>query len=57
MMALWDVYNDQPMGNCAEVRVEKYKMTREELDELAIDSLKEARQPKKKVFSQKKLRL
>ena len=25
---LWDVYNDQPMGNCAEVCVEKYNMTR-----------------------------
>ena len=37
---LWDVYNDQPMGNCAEACVEKYKMTREELDELAIDSFK-----------------
>ena len=37
---LWDVYNDQPMGNCAEECVEKYSMTREELDSLAIDSFK-----------------
>ena len=37
---LWDVYNDQPMGNCAEVCVEKYNMTREELDDLAIESFK-----------------
>tara|TARA_B100000925_G_scaffold286649_1_gene264712 strand:- start:5013 stop:6176 length:1164 start_codon:yes stop_codon:yes gene_type:complete len=37
---LWDVYNDQPMGNCAEACVEKYGMTREELDQLAIESFK-----------------
>jgi acetyl-CoA C-acetyltransferase len=37
---LWDVYNNQPMGNCAEVCVEKYNMTREELDGLAIESFK-----------------
>ena len=37
---LWDVYNDQPMGNCAEECVEKYSMSREELDTLAISSFK-----------------
>ena len=35
---LWDVYSDQPMGNCAELCVEKYGITREEMDEYAKTS-------------------
>ena len=31
---LWDVYNDQAMGVCAEKCVEKYSFSREELDEV-----------------------
>ena len=37
---LWDVYNDQAMGVCAEKCVEKYSFSREELDEVAIDSFR-----------------
>ena len=39
---LWDVYSDQPMGNCAEECVDKYKFTREEQDEFSIESFKRA---------------
>ena len=37
---LWDVYNDQAMGVCAEKCVEKYSFSREELDEVAIESFR-----------------
>jgi acetyl-CoA C-acetyltransferase len=39
---LWDVYTDRAMGNCAEECVTKYKMTREEQDQFAIESFKRA---------------
>jgi acetyl-CoA C-acetyltransferase len=39
---LWDVFNDQPMGNCAEECVEKYEMTREDLDKLSIESFRKS---------------
>ena len=39
---LWDVYSDQPMGNCAELCVEKYGITREEMDEYAKNSFMRA---------------
>ena len=37
---LWDSFNDQAMGVCAERCVDKYEFTREELDELSIESFK-----------------
>ena len=40
--ALWDVYNDFHMGNAAELCVKKYKFTREQQDEFAINSYKKA---------------
>jgi len=39
---LWDVYSDQPMGNCAEECAKKYNFTREEQDGFAIESFKKA---------------
>jgi acetyl-CoA C-acetyltransferase len=39
---LWDVYTDRAMGNCAEECVTKFKMTREEQDQFAIESFKRA---------------
>ena len=39
---LWDVYSDQPMGNCAELCTKEYKLTREAQDEFAISSFKRA---------------
>ena len=39
---LWDVYSDQPMGNCAELCAEKYGITREEMDEYAKTSFMRA---------------
>lgn len=39
---LWDVYSDQPMGNCAEECVEKFSFTREEQDNFSIESFKRA---------------
>jgi len=35
---LWDVYNDFHMGNTAELVSEKYKVSREEMDEYAYNS-------------------
>jgi acetyl-CoA C-acetyltransferase len=39
---LWDVYNDQHMGTCAELCATKYTITREEQDAFAIESYKRA---------------
>ncbi|KAG2336624.1 thiolase [Suillus weaverae] len=39
---LWDVSNNFAMGNCAEATAEKYEITRESLDEHAIESYKRA---------------
>ena len=39
---LWDVYTDQAMGNCAELCVDKYQISREEMDEYAIMSFERA---------------
>jgi acetyl-CoA C-acetyltransferase len=39
---LWDVYSDQPMGNCAEECASKYNFTREQQDEFSINSFKRA---------------
>ncbi len=37
---LWDPYNDQHMGNCAELCAKEYKFSREAQDEFAITSFK-----------------
>ena len=39
---LWDPYSNWHMGNAAELCVQKYKFTREEQDQFAIDSYKKA---------------
>lgn len=39
---LWDAYNNFAMGNCGERAAEKYDLTRESLDEHAIESYKRA---------------
>src|SRR5207302_6322156 len=39
---LWEIYNDYHMGNTGENVAEKYKITREEQDEFAVESHKKA---------------
>lgn len=39
---LWEIYNDVHMGACAEMCAKKYKISREEQDEFAINSYKKA---------------
>lgn len=39
---LWDIYNNMHMGGCAEICAKKYKVSREEQDEFAINSYKKA---------------
>jgi acetyl-CoA C-acetyltransferase len=39
---LWDVYSDQPMGNCAEECTQKFDLTREAQDNFSINSFKRA---------------
>ncbi|KAJ7937125.1 peroxisomal 3-ketoacyl-CoA-thiolase [Mycena leptocephala] len=39
---LWDVYNNQAMGNCGESAAEKHSITREAQDQHAIESYKRA---------------
>jgi acetyl-CoA C-acetyltransferase len=39
---LWDVYNNFAMGNCGEHAAEKHGLTRQSLDEHAIESYKRA---------------
>jgi acetyl-CoA C-acetyltransferase len=39
---LWDVYSDQPMGNCAEECASKYELSRDEQDKYSIESFKRA---------------
>ncbi len=39
---LWDPYGDKHMGNCAELCVSKYKMTREDQDAFSLTSYKRA---------------
>jgi len=41
---LWDIYNDQHMGMCAEKCSKDYDISREEQDEYAIESYKRAQQ-------------
>ena len=40
---LWDVYNNFHMGNAGELCAAKYKLTREELDDFALESYRRAR--------------
>jgi acetyl-CoA C-acetyltransferase len=44
---LWDVYSDQPMGNCAEECTKKYELSREAQDEFSIESFKRAQAAQK----------
>jgi acetyl-CoA C-acetyltransferase len=39
---LWDIYNNQHMGNCGEICADKYKISRKDQDEYAIKSYKRA---------------
>lgn len=39
---LWDVYNDKHMGSCAEVCAKAYRISREDVDNYAINSYKRA---------------
>ncbi len=41
---LWDVYNNFHMGNCGELCAAKYQLSREELDDFAIESYRRAQQ-------------
>lgn len=42
MDGLWDVYNNIHMGSCADSCAKDYKLSREELDQFAIESYKRA---------------
>jgi acetyl-CoA C-acetyltransferase len=39
---LWDIYNNQHMGNCGEACAAKFKITREEQDAYAVESYERA---------------
>jgi acetyl-CoA C-acetyltransferase len=41
---LWDVYNNFHMGNAGELCAAKYRLTRQELDDFALESYRRARQ-------------
>lgn len=45
---LWDPYNDVHMGNCAEICVSEYKLTREEQDAYSVESYRRAREASEK---------
>jgi acetyl-CoA C-acetyltransferase len=45
---LWDPYNDLHMGNCAELCVSEYKITREEQDAFSLESYRRAREATEK---------
>lgn len=45
---LWDVYNDFHMGSAGELGVKKYGLTREELDNYALESYRKAREATEK---------
>ncbi len=44
---LWDPYNNQHMGNCAELCAKEWKFTREAQDQFAIESFKRAQNAQK----------
>lgn len=39
---LWDIYNNQHMGNCGEIASNRYKISRKEQDDYAIMSYERA---------------
>lgn len=39
---LWDIYNNQHMGNCGEICADKYKITRKDQDDYALMSYERA---------------
>src|SRR5436309_8161832 len=41
---LWDVYNNFHMGSAGELCAKKYKLTRQELDDFALESYRRARE-------------
>lgn len=41
---LWDVYNDFHMGNAGELCAAKYRLTRQEVDDFALESYRRARE-------------
>ncbi|WP_449398548.1 acetyl-CoA C-acyltransferase [Chryseobacterium wanjuense] len=45
---LWDVYNDFHMGSAGELGIKKYGLTREELDNYALESYRKAREATEK---------
>jgi acetyl-CoA C-acetyltransferase len=45
---LWDPYNDIHMGNCAELCVSEYKVSREEQDAWSLESYRRAREATEK---------
>ena len=44
---LWDPYKDTHMGNCAELCVAKYRLTRQEQDAFALESYGAPRTPRR----------
>jgi len=42
MDGLWDVFNNQHMGSTGEIVAERFKVTRQDADQLAVDSHKKA---------------
>jgi len=44
---LWDPYNNQHMGNCAELCAKEYQFTRQAQDEYAIESFKRSQEAQK----------
>ena len=48
---LWDPYNDVHMGNCAELCVREYELSREAQDEYAVESYRRAREATEKGLS------
>lgn len=42
LLGLWDPYNDAHMGNCAELCAEHYQISRQEMDDHAIETFQRA---------------
>lgn len=40
---LWDVYNDKHMGTCGDMCADKYKFSRQEMDDYSVESYRRAR--------------
>ena len=52
---LWDPYNNQHMGNCAELCASEHKLTREDQDAFAIESYQRAQKAAKDGHLQKEI--